>query len=53
MQLKTLFVYDDIRFSTARIDTEKLNWLHNMSDCTINIAGNEGFGLTTVRISNG
>ncbi len=37
----------DIRFSTARIDTEKLNWLHNMSDCTINIAGNEGFGLTT------
>ena len=37
----------DIRFSTARIDTEKLNWLHNISDCTINIAGNEGFGLTT------
>jgi hypothetical protein len=37
----------DVRFSTARISTEQLNWIHNLSDCTINIAGNEGFGLTT------
>ena len=37
----------DVRFSTARINTEHLNWLYNLSDVTINIAGNEGFGLTT------
>jgi len=24
-----------------------LNYLYNMADCTVNIAGNEGFGLTT------
>jgi glycosyltransferase involved in cell wall biosynthesis len=37
----------DIKFSTDRINQEQLNWLYNLSDCTINIAGNEGFGLTT------
>ena len=37
----------DIRFSTDRINQEQLNYLYNLSDCTINIAGNEGFGLTT------
>ena len=37
----------DVRFSTARIDDEQLNYIYNLSDCTINIAGNEGFGLTT------
>ena len=37
----------DVRFSTARIGDEQLNYLYNLSDCTINIAGNEGFGLTT------
>ena len=25
----------------------KLNWIYNVADVTINIAGNEGFGLTT------
>ena len=37
----------DILFSTERVDQEKLNYIYNLSDCTINIAGNEGFGLTT------
>ena len=37
----------DIKFSTDRIDQKQLNYLHNLSDCTINIAGNEGFGLVT------
>ena len=37
----------DIRFSTDRVSQEQLNWIYNLSDCTINIAGNEGFGLVT------
>jgi hypothetical protein len=37
----------DVRFSTARIDSTHLNYLYNLADVTINIAGNEGFGLTT------
>jgi glycosyltransferase involved in cell wall biosynthesis len=37
----------DIKFSTDRINQEQLNLLYNIADCTINIAGNEGFGLTT------
>jgi len=37
----------DIKFSTDRISQDELNYLYNLSDCTINIAGNEGFGLVT------
>lgn len=37
----------DVLFSSNRIDQEQLNELYNMADVTINIAGNEGFGLTT------
>ena len=37
----------DIKFSTDRVNQDQLNWLYNLSDCTINIAGNEGFGLVT------
>ena len=37
----------DIKFSTERVTQEQLNWIYNLSDVTINIAGNEGFGLTT------
>src|SRR6056300_1607599 len=37
----------DIKFSTDRVNQEQLNYLYNLSDCTINIAGNEGFGLVT------
>ena len=37
----------DIKFSTDRVSQEQLNLIYNSADCTINIAGNEGFGLTT------
>ena len=37
----------DIKFSTKKIPQEELNYLYNLADCTINIANNEGFGLTT------
>jgi len=37
----------DIIFSNERIDQLHLNYLYNIADVTINIAGNEGFGLTT------
>ena len=37
----------DIKFSTERINQKELNYIYNIADCTINIAGNEGFGLTT------
>ena len=37
----------NIIFSAGRQDHNGLNHLYNMADCTINLAGNEGFGLTT------
>ena len=37
----------DIKFSANRINQQQLNWIYNLSDVTINIAGNEGFGLVT------
>ena len=37
----------NVIFSDKRRTTAELNYLYNMSDVTINIAGNEGFGLTT------
>jgi len=37
----------DVIFSGGGLDTTRMNWLHNMADVTINIANNEGFGLTT------
>jgi glycosyltransferase involved in cell wall biosynthesis len=37
----------NVIFSDKRRTTAELNYLYNMADCTINIAGNEGFGLTT------
>jgi glycosyltransferase involved in cell wall biosynthesis len=37
----------DIKFSADRIDQSQLNYFYNLADCTINIAGNEGFGLVT------
>ena len=37
----------DIKFSVDRVSQEQLNWIYNIADCTINIAGNEGFGLVT------
>ena len=37
----------NVVFSTKKLSTDQLNLLYNMADCTVNIAGNEGFGLTT------
>jgi glycosyltransferase involved in cell wall biosynthesis len=41
-------VQDSVVFSTDRIDFEKMNVLHNISDACINISYAEGFGLSTL-----
>ena len=45
--VNTLAPNCNVIFSDKRRTTNELNYLYNMSDVTINIAGNEGFGLTT------
>ena len=45
--VETLAPNCNIIFSDRRINTDELNYFYNMADCTVNIAGNEGFGLTT------
>ena len=37
----------NVYFSDDRLDFKEMNFLYNMSDVTINIASNEGFGLAT------
>jgi glycosyltransferase involved in cell wall biosynthesis len=37
----------DVKFTGMKLEQDKLNEIYNMVDCTINIANNEGFGLTT------
>ena len=37
----------EVVFSTLKIESDVLNKLYNIADCTINIANNEGFGLGT------
>jgi glycosyltransferase involved in cell wall biosynthesis len=37
----------DVRFTNMKLEQEKLNEIYNFVDCTINLANNEGFGLTT------
>lgn len=37
----------DVLFANRLMEQSGLNELYNISDCTINIANNEGFGLTT------
>ena len=37
----------DVKFTNAKYEQDKLNDFYNVVDCTINIANNEGFGLTT------
>jgi glycosyltransferase involved in cell wall biosynthesis len=37
----------DVKITNKKFDQEKLNEIYNSVDCTINIANNEGFGLTT------
>lgn len=34
-------------FSNRKLDSRMMNFMHNMADVTINMASNEGFGLTT------
>jgi glycosyltransferase involved in cell wall biosynthesis len=41
-------VKDSVVFSTDRIDFEKMNILHNISDACINVSYAEGFGLATL-----
>jgi len=38
----------DVKYITNKVEQNMLNEFYNISDCTINIANNEGFGLTTV-----
>ena len=45
---KLFNVQDSVIFSTERIDFEKMNVLHNISDACINISYAEGFGLPTL-----
>jgi glycosyltransferase involved in cell wall biosynthesis len=37
----------DVKFTGIKLEQDKLNEFYNAVDCTINIANNEGFGLTT------
>lgn len=37
----------DVFFGNVRVEQNILNEFYNLVDCTINIANNEGFGLTT------
>ena len=37
----------EVIFSTQRVNQDELNLIYNLADVTINVAGNEGFGLTT------
>jgi glycosyltransferase involved in cell wall biosynthesis len=36
----------NVVFSTNRLDTRQMNYLYNLVDVTINIASNEGFGIS-------
>ncbi len=42
----------DVSFTNDKYSTEKLNLVYNMVDVTINMASNEGFGLTTCESVN-
>ena len=43
-----LGIKDNVVFSNERIGFDKMNIMHNISDCCVNIAYAEGFGLTTL-----
>jgi len=38
----------DVKITDLKFEQDKLNEFYNLVDCTINIASNEGFGLTTM-----
>jgi glycosyltransferase involved in cell wall biosynthesis len=46
--VKLFGVEDSVVFSTDRVDFNKMNDLHNISDACINISYAEGFGLATL-----
>ena len=41
-------IKDNVVFSNDRVDFEKMNILHNVSDFCLNISHAEGFGLSTL-----
>ena len=41
-------IVDSVCFSTDRIEFQKINTLHNISDCCVNVSYAEGFGLATL-----
>ena len=43
-----LGIEDSIVFSPDRIEFEKMNIVHNISDCVLNMSFAEGFGLSTL-----
>jgi glycosyltransferase involved in cell wall biosynthesis len=43
-----LQINDNVWFSTDKVDFQNMNLLHNLTDTTVNVAKNEGFGLTTL-----
>ena len=43
-----LGIKDNVIFSTDRIEFSQMNIIHNVSDCCLNIAYAEGFGLPTL-----
>ena len=45
---EALDIVDSIVFSNQRVEFDRMNILHNISDCCINIAYAEGFGLATL-----
>jgi glycosyltransferase involved in cell wall biosynthesis len=46
--VKELDIVDSVVFSNQRVEFDQMNILHNVSDCCINIAYAEGFGLSTL-----
>lgn len=42
-----LEVEDKVIFSTGKLSSPQMNLLYNLSDVTVNIASNEGFGLSS------
>ena len=43
-----LGLQDHVWFSTEKLDFQKMNLLHNMVDCQVNISKAEGFGLSSL-----
>lgn len=39
---------DHVWFSTEKLSFSDMNLLHNIADCVVNVAKNEGFGLSTL-----